>query len=73
MVYIGYHQLFVHFNVGLQNFQTWYILVIISCLFHFNVGLQMISNTTTESDSIANGIKMEPEEGAGAHRSVGCF
>ena len=32
-----------------------------------------VSNTTTQSDSIANGIKTELEEGAGAHRSAGIF
>ena len=32
-----------------------------------------VYNTTTQSDSIANGVKTEPEEGAGAHSSAGCF
>ena len=32
-----------------------------------------VYNTTTQTDSIANGVKREPEEGAGAHRSAGCF
>ena len=32
-----------------------------------------VYNTTTQGDSIANGVKTEPEEGAGAHSSAGCF
>ena len=32
-----------------------------------------VYNTTTQSDSIANGVKTEPEEGAGAYSSAGCF
>ena len=32
-----------------------------------------ISNTTTQSDSIANGIKTEQEDETGAHCSTGCF
>ena len=32
-----------------------------------------VYNTTTQSDSVANGVKTEPEEGAGAHSSAGCF
>ena len=32
-----------------------------------------VYNTTTQSDSIANGVKTEPEEEAGAHSSAGCF
>ena len=35
-----------------------------------------VYNTTTQhaqSDSIANGVKTEPEEGAGANSSAGCF
>ena len=32
-----------------------------------------VYNTTTQSDSIANGVKTELEEGAGSHSSAGCF
>ena len=32
-----------------------------------------VYNTTTQSDSIANGVKTEPEEEAGSHSSACCF
>ena len=32
-----------------------------------------VYNTTTQGDLVANGVKREPKEGAGAHSSAGCF
>ena len=49
---------------SVNNFHTCYILVIISCLFHFNI-CHDVSNTTTQSNSIANAVKAEPEERGG--------
>ena len=58
----------VHSTCEVSTIFKWGILVIISCLFHFQyLSSGKVSYTTTQNDSIANGAKTEQENGAGPH------